>query len=507
MERYRILLEDGRQLYAGAQESCAICDVQMTACVNPDKEWMPGGVCAVMLEVTVVDPQGQLNIRAGEKLTLIEETNARQKGIFIAEKPERIHTGQYRITAYDYVSKLDLDLGQWLYDLPDWPYTLENFAQMVCRQCDVQLDNTPLINGDYLVHRFSGVGITGRQLMRWICQIGGCFCRATANGTLEFAWYRQTEITLKPTGELFYYQDGLSCGDYVTAPVEKVQLHLTDEDIGAVYPDEEGVKNTLRITGNYLLTNSSAEALEVAAQALYGHLKEFTYTPCTVCATAKSGIVPGDVFCVTDHRGVTRRTCAMTCVHRDGKLTVTATGSARRDSSGAINEARYEAISGKVLNLRADIEGVKVENADAKKNLALLTLDVEGIRSQVSQNSADGQSVKTLCSQLQQSADALALSIQSIQIDGTSRVKTGTGYTFDETGLRIQKEGQEMENLLDNTGMYVRRSGQVILQANAQGVAATDVTVRNYLVIGSHARLEDYTDGLDYKRTACFYLS
>jgi len=64
-----------------------------------------------------------------------------------------------------------------------------------------------------------------------------------------------------------------------------------------------------------------------------------------------------------------------------------------------------------------------------------------------------------------------------------------------------------MENLLDNTGMYVRRSGQVILQANAAGVVATDVTVRNYLVIGTHARLEDYTGSTDGNRTACFYLS
>ena len=60
-----------------------------------------------------------------------------------------------------------------------------------------------------------------------------------------------------------------------------------------------------------------------------------------------------------------------------------------------------------------------------------------------------------------------------------------------------------MENLLDNTGMYVRRSGEVILQANAAGVQATDVVVRNYLVVGTHARFEDYPVG----RTACFYLA
>jgi hypothetical protein len=47
---------------------------------------------------------------------------------------------------------------------------------------------------------------------------------------------------------------------------------------------------------------------------------------------------------------------------------------------------------------------------------------------------------------------------------------------------------------------------EVMLQADTDGVIATDVKVRNYLIIGSYARLEDYTDGAGGKRTACFYL-
>ena len=63
-----------------------------------------------------------------------------------------------------------------------------------------------------------------------------------------------------------------------------------------------------------------------------------------------------------------------------------------------------------------------------------------------------------------------------------------------------------MENTLDNTGMYVKRSDDVMLQANADGVIATDVSVRNYLIVGNHARFEDYSDGTDNARTACFWI-
>ena len=222
MELYEIVLESGRVLKAGAREESAIAQVQLTGSVNPDRELTPGGVCSTMLEVTVIDPKNQLEIGAGSRLVLRKEN--RQAGVFYAEKPERTAAGQYRITAYDAVSRLDQDLGQWLFALSGWPYTLQAFARLVCEKCGLVLTNSLPINGTYPVGAFSGAGITGRQLMRWICQLGGCFCRANPEGKLEFAWYRETGLCLRPTGADFYYSGGLTGGEYATYPIEKVQL-------------------------------------------------------------------------------------------------------------------------------------------------------------------------------------------------------------------------------------------------------------------------------------------
>ena len=63
-----------------------------------------------------------------------------------------------------------------------------------------------------------------------------------------------------------------------------------------------------------------------------------------------------------------------------------------------------------------------------------------------------------------------------------------------------------MHNSLDETGMYVRRGDEIMLQANNKGVIATDVQVRNYLIVGDHARFENYSNGTDSKRTACFWI-
>lgn len=117
---------------------------------------------------------------------------------------------------------------------------------------------------------------------------------------------------------------------------------------------------------------------------------------------------------------------------------------------------------------------------------------------QASERFADKSDVASLSVK----TDDVSIQVQSILDNGVDKVTTQTGYTFNADGLKITKSGQEIENLLDNTGMYVTRSGETILQANNSGVVATDVTVRNYLIIGTHARFEDY--GID--RTACFYI-
>lgn len=91
-------------------------------------------------------------------------------------------------------------------------------------------------------------------------------------------------------------------------------------------------------------------------------------------------------------------------------------------------------------------------------------------------------------------------------VEGIDSITTATGYTFDQNGLHIQKtvngEADEIENLIDNTGMYVLRDGENILSANNEGVDAINLRSRQFLIIGTNSRIEDY----EYGRTACFYI-
>lgn len=94
----------------------------------------------------------------------------------------------------------------------------------------------------------------------------------------------------------------------------------------------------------------------------------------------------------------------------------------------------------------------------------------------------------------------------STAIGDINSVTTSTGYTFNQDGLTISKDGEEMSNKLDNTGMYVTRDDEEILSANNEGVSAMNLTSRQYLIVGSNSRFENYDNGTDSKRTACFYI-
>lgn len=121
-------------------------------------------------------------------------------------------------------------------------------------------------------------------------------------------------------------------------------------------------------------------------------------------------------------------------------------------------------------------------------------------------------SIRESITQLKTENDNFSIQIAELRdsdID-VDHVITSTGYRFDSDGLAIRKSGGEIQNLIDNTGMYVNRysgdTAEKILVANNEGVEAINIKAKQFLIIGEHARFESFSDGTDTKRTACFYI-
>lgn len=213
MYRHLLILPDGTELFSGPEQENALRSVTVTQYVNSGEELTLGSANPCELQMELITPNGGLSLAARDAVTLyqVDEEGSRTKlGIFYLEKPVRPTAHTMTLTAYDAVSLLDQDLTQWLAELDQWPYSVGEFARLVCDKCGLTLVEAELPNADFYIQSFAGESVTGRHLMQWLGQITGRFCRATAEGAVEFAWYAPNDsLTVSPTeGEnaVFYYR-------------------------------------------------------------------------------------------------------------------------------------------------------------------------------------------------------------------------------------------------------------------------------------------------------------
>ena len=102
-------------------------------------------------------------------------------------------------------------------------------------------------------------------------------------------------------------------------------------------------------------------------------------------------------------------------------------------------------------------------------------------------------------------------------IDGSVQKVQTASATFDESGMTYRKTNSEVETTINEVGVktkkisnnktilfagYVDENNSEFSDYEGQTIVATDnIIVQNYLVVGTHSRLEDYESG-----TGCFYI-
>lgn len=501
-------LPDGSRITSGQPGRTAIRKLTLTESVNEGQELTVGSVCANMLELTLILGEDAPRLCAGEELKVFRREGEKEVlfGTFLLEKPQKLTDNTLKLLAYDRVSLLDRDITAFLESLSQWPYSLGDLVYRVCSHCGASLAEGEVPNWDFPVAKFTPQGITARQLVRWAAQIAGCFCRATPEGLLEFAWYapfaRETPLTV--------LENGAQVADYRVAPIEKVCLQPQPGAVGTVYPQEPGEGNTYFLTGNPFLTAASLTAQQAVAQFLYGRLRELSYTPMSLSVFADGQLRPGQILEVT-RGGQVYQLLVMRRVQSGQRDRIECTGSPGRDYSAVTNDRSFRLLEGKVLKLSTDVEGIRAEHTAANGDAARLALTVEGISTEVSAQQTELGNLRQNVTQLRQTADGVQVQVESILTQGVSKVKNALGLSIDGTAVTITRADTGMTNALDEKGMSVIRGKgtdyeTVMLRADAAGVVATDVTVRNYLRLGDHARLEDYVDTSGEPRTACFYI-
>ena len=158
------------------------------------------------------------------------------------------------------------------------------------------------------------------------------------------------------------------------------------------------------------------------------------------------------------------------------------------------------------------VEIVASEVGTFEGRIAILELDTESINASVSNlekttterlDDANAD-MAVLSSRVDAAitAQEVDLKISSAIDDGISKVKTTTGFTFNDEGLKVSKSNSEITTSITEDGMRVEKSGEIVLTANNEGVKAIDLHAETFLIIGTNSRLENYGSS----RTGCFWI-
>lgn len=418
-----LVLDDGTEIQAN-QTGSTITNLVYTATVSSTTDLCPGAACAAKIEFTVwVQPGSSLAFTSGTRVKYYQEDAGGSRtlvGTFWAVKPTKQSRNTYKVYAYDAVSKLDGIQSSWLRSIQSsFPMSLWVFAQAVAQQCGVTLESTELPrSADYQVQAFYSDNLTGRQLLSWVAEASCTFLRATPSGGIEFAWYTtNTQMRISPDGQpvngvqaVAYRDGGLSYEDYQTATIDKVQIKQSDDDVGVIYPANETGTNALVIKGNLLLTTSSAELLQPVAQSIYTAMQGITYTPLKV-SLFSNGVTfaPGQIVTVKDPQGNILQTYVMTVQQSGAKISLESTGNARRDGTSAVNNQKWQNLQGKMLEIKADVDGLRITASDLAGGMASLNLSVDGLRTEVSGKLGEADA-KTM---IEQGLESLTLTAES----------------------------------------------------------------------------------------------
>lgn len=411
----KFVLADGTALQSN------IVGVDWTTSSNSDSDIAPGSVCASAVEIEFwVNSDSAISVTQGTVLTYYKVYKADNDldietkiGVFTCDKPEKTGSNKYKVTAYDNVSLLDVDVTEWLNALT-FPIAIKDFATALAAKCELELANEPRLNKDYQIQKFTGSGVNARDLMKMVCSASGCFCNADANGKLLFDWYKKNDrVIISPkksiNGKSFrlfdvvkrslqdnvhrvlisaksgsdtpdgipYFANQLTFSDFVVKAIDKVQVRQSDDDVGVVYPADEQGTNALVIQGNQLLSTTSDAALRPYVKNLYDGLNNITYVPCSNIQTPETlEIKVGDIVTVSDGKNEFD-TWITSVKHSGGKCTFESVGNANRNTTTAVNNVKYNSKQ-RILKISATVDGLTVKAEQTEQ-------DISGLSSQYTQ--------------------------------------------------------------------------------------------------------------------------
>ena len=180
----------------------------------------------------------------------------------------------------------------------------------------------------------------------------------------------------------------------------------------------------------------------------------------------------------------------------------TSLGEALKETYAKVNKADKE-----IKLVASETSSNSAQIASIQLNTDRIVESVERMELVTSERFEElGDAVGELTSKVETtiSAEDIKFEIKSqLSAGGIDTITTSTGFTFNEEGLSVEKEGSEMRTHISEDGMTVYKNDEEMLCASNVGVTARNLHAVTYLIIGLNSRFEDFAEGT---RTGCFWV-
>lgn len=303
------------------------------------------------------------------------------------------------LTAYDCIKKLDTSADAWVSTLK-YPITLANMLSSMGNKLGLSI--TALTNtyrGNYTVYNnFMTRNITYRQILEYIAQIANVNFMADTSGQKDIIYKRYTETATTIDNSKYVK---LTLSDYMTEPIDKVQIQSTFDDIGYVVGTGN---NAYVITENPLFfTNEKQAYIQTIASSLLAELKTITYTPMKFSTLKDFDINCGDIIkvnnipCYIMKKSIKPSGCEFECV-----------GNKRRDTQKAEVNSAITALNNKTNELVRTVDETKSTLTEVKGSMKTLTDEQGEIKEQIA-------TITTDVSEVKQTAQGLTSKVSSVE--------------------------------------------------------------------------------------------
>ena len=527
-----------------------------------------GTTVAKKITVNILNPNNEIDLENKEiqpyiGMLIDGENKEVPYGTFIIEKPQNEEVKQKTsFTGYDYMIKFNV-----LYkNTVTFPCKAKVLFQNICTQVGLEAGKLDFINCEYMI---LGNPFTNnedcRTVLSNIAQLAGGFAKIGRDNKVYIKTLKNIsnlltvkdvhtmsvkELNFMPISRLIGIRDKsdetLDGNNYfedfaknnMWGELNSLVLGLSSiEGENTSVDDEDSIQENglteIVINDNYFLIEQVER--EKVIEPLWSCLKGIKYLPFKAEYYGYPYIDSGDMIYIEDTKDKGYISYIFNHTFKfdgsySGKIETPALTKTQTAYKNKIDiKTRFFRAERKIDKINGVIEDIIEEQTETSNKLSQHEQTIDSITNTVSETNTqltkdinnnyqdilkklnevpkndDLVTIQNKVETIEKSTEYAINVTEDLQINGVSKVKTETGYTFDNEGLTIEKTDAKTKSTLNEAGLNIKdatgSSEESLLFAGYDEetgetiVKSKNMTVEKYLTIGKNSRLEDYKNG------------